>query len=122
MATGTSPFYATAGCDPRTNYELDIRVDNTDEARALEVATRMADIDDYLRTHMRYAQAKYSNNADAHRLPAAVFWQNDMVFLDTRNMHTIRPTWKLDDRNAGPLRVVRAVGPCAYELDLPAKM
>ena len=52
-ATGASPFYATAGRDPRTSYELDIRVDNPEEARALEVAARMADIHDFLRAHMR---------------------------------------------------------------------
>ena len=62
----------------------------------------MADIHDFLRCHMRYAQAKYIENADAHRLPAPVFQPGDMVFLDTRNMRTIRPSRKLDDKNAGP--------------------
>ena len=82
----------------------------------------MADIHDFLSAHMRYAQAKYIDNADAQRLPAPVFRQDDMVFLDTRNMRTIRPMRKLDDRNAGPFRVIRAVRPRAYELDLPAEM
>ena len=113
---------ATAGHDPKTSYELDIRVDNPDEARALEVATQMADIHDFPCAHMRYTQAKYIDNADAHRLPAPIFRQDDMVFLDMRNTCTICPTRKLDDRNAGPFCVVRTVGPRAYELDLPAEM
>ena len=121
-ATGASPFYTTAGCDPKTSYELDFRVDNPEEARALEVAARMADIHDFLCAHLRYAQAKYIDNADAHRLPAPVFREDDMVFLDMRNMRAIRPMRKLDDRNAGPFRIICAVGPRAYELDLPAEM
>jgi len=121
-ATGASPFYATAGCDPKTSYELDIRVDNPDEARVLEVAMHMVDIHDFLRAHMRYAQAKYIENANAHRLPAPVFQPGDMVFLDTRNMHTICLSRKLDDKNASPFRVIHPVGSHAYELDLPAEM
>ena len=117
-----SPFYGTAGCDPKTSYELDIRVDNPEEARALEVAARMADIHNFLRAHMRFAQAKYIDNADAHQLPSLVFRQNDMVFMNMRNMRTIRPTRKLDNWNASPFRIVHAVGPRAYELNLPAEM
>ena len=82
----------------------------------------MVDIHDFLRAHMRYAQAKYIDNTDAHWLPAPVFQQDDMVFLDTRNRRSIRPTRKLDDRNAGLFRVICAVGPRAYELDLPAEI
>ena len=37
-------------------------------------------------------------------------------------MSTSRPSRKLDDKNAGPFRVLRAVGPRAYELELPAEM
>ena len=82
----------------------------------------MADIHDFLRAHMQYAQAKYIDNADTHRLPAPVFRQDDMVCLATCNMRTIRPTRKLDDRNASHIHVIRAVAPRAYELDLPANM
>ena len=82
----------------------------------------MADIHDFLHCHMRYAQAKYIENADAHRLPAPIFQPGDMVFLDTRNMRTIRPSCKLDDKSAGPFRIIRQVGIRAYELDLPAEM
>lgn len=37
-------------------------------------------------------------------------------------MRKIRPLRKLGDKNAGPFHVVRAVGPRAYELDLPAEI
>jgi hypothetical protein len=71
---------------------------------------------------MRYAQARYADAADAHRVPAPAFRPGDLVFLDTRNIRTVRPCRKLDDKNAGPFEVLRAVGTRAYELDLPAEM
>lgn len=37
-------------------------------------------------------------------------------------MCTIRPSRKLDDKNAGPFPVVRPINSRAYELDLPAEM
>ena len=102
-AAGASPFFATAGRDSKIVYN---GVDNPDKAQAREVATRMADIHDFLRSHMRYAQAKYIENADAHQLPVPVFQPGDMFFLDTHNMRTTRPPRKLDDRSAGPFRVL----------------
>lgn len=35
-ATGAMPFFATTGRDPRVGFELDIRVDNPEEAQANE--------------------------------------------------------------------------------------
>ena len=97
-------------------------MDNPEEVHMQEVAVGMADINDFLRAHMQYAQAKYIDNGDVHRLAAPVFQQNDMVFLDIHNMHTIHPMRKLDDRNAGPFCVICVLGPCAYELELHAEM
>jgi transposase InsO family protein len=121
-ATGASPFYATAGQDPRVDFELDLPVDNPEEVRAQEAANRLSDIHEFLRLRMQYTQAKYIDNADAHRLPAPAFEPGDMVFLDTRNIRTIRPSRKLDNKNAGPFRVIRKINPRSYELDLPAEM
>ena len=71
---------------------------------------------------MRFCQAKHTESADAGRLPAPLFHPGDYVFLDTRNMRTIRPCRRLHDKNAGPFRVLRPVGTRAYELDLTATM
>ena len=86
-AASASPF-AAAGRDSKIGFGLDNHVDNPDKAQAREVATWMADIHDFLHSHMRYAQAKYIENADPHQLPVPVFQPRDMFFLDTRNMRT----------------------------------
>ena len=121
-ATDASPFFATAGYNPRISFELDIRTDNPTEVRAQEAATRLSEIHEFLRDHMSYTQARYVENADAHRLPAPAYQPGDLVWLDTRNMRTIRPSRKLDNKNAGPFPVIRQVGTRAYELDLPVDM
>ena len=71
---------------------------------------------------MQYAQARYMENADAHRQPALSFQPGDIVFLDTRNIQTTQPCRKLDNKHAGPFRVIQKVGTRAYELDLPVEM
>ena len=107
---GAPPFFATSSCDPKIGFELDIRVENSDEVQAHELATWMAGIHDFLRSHIRYAQAKYIGNADAHRFSARVFQPGDMTFLEMRNMRTMRPLRKLGDKNSAPppgsLRIV----------------
>ena len=121
-ATGASPFFANYGLNPRIDFNFDIRVDNPLEASAQEAAERLHEIHEYLRTHMLYVQAKYIDNADAHRLPAPAFQPGDLVWLDTRNMRTVRPSRKLDNKNAGPFRITGRVNPRTYELDLPPEM
>ena len=121
-STGVSPFYATASRHPRVDFELDIRVDSPEEAQAQWAAARLADIHDFLRARLLFSQAKQADGADARRLPAPLFHPGDYVFLDTQNMRTVRPCRILDDKNAGPFRVLRPVSPRAYELELPATM
>lgn len=70
---------------------------------------------------MHCAQAKYIDNADAHRLPIPAFQPGDLV-LGSRDMRTIRRSRELDDRNAGLFAVVRQANIRSYELGLPANM
>ena len=116
-ATGASLFFATSDCDPRIGFELDIQVGNPDEAQARG------------RTDGRHPPLPHAVRPDEiHRerrrpsAPCPVFQPGDMVFLDTRNMRTISLSCKLDDKNAGPFRVLCTVGPHAYKLILPAEM
>ncbi|RKF54889.1 hypothetical protein GcM3_206023b [Golovinomyces cichoracearum] len=69
---------------------------------------------------MQQQQAKYSNT---HRSDAPLYKVGDMVYVDTRNWNTDRPTKKLDDKYAGPWKVTRVVpGSRAVEVDLPSEL
>jgi len=117
--TGLSPFYGTYGLDLRTSYELDVRVDNPEEAQAQLVAERLQAIHEVLRTEMAYAQARYQDNADRRRIAAPAYRIGDRVWLDARNIRTHRPCRNLDHRRLGPFAIKRIVSSHAYELELP---
>ncbi|KAI7093065.1 hypothetical protein KC316_g21801, partial [Hortaea werneckii] len=53
---------------------------------------------------------------------AAKFSIGQEVWLDTRNLKTLRPKKKLDWKNVGPFRVTAVHGPYACRLDLPPSM
>ncbi|KAH7460174.1 Transposon Tf2-6 polyprotein [Fusarium oxysporum f. sp. matthiolae] len=68
------------------------------------------------------AQARYENQANRHRRPARHYREGDYVWLDARNIKTLRPQKKLDWKNIGPLKITKVISPYAYRLDLPASM
>jgi hypothetical protein len=82
----------------------------------------MSHVHDVLRSEMKYVQARYTETADRSRTPAPVFKENGLIWLDSRNLRTERPSRKLENKHLGPYRVVRAVGTHAYELDIPDTM
>ena len=46
----------------------------------------------------------------------------DKVWLDRRNIETIRPMKKLDHKKLGPFEVLEQVNPVSYRLKLPLSM
>ncbi|KAF6523243.1 hypothetical protein HZS61_011742, partial [Fusarium oxysporum f. sp. conglutinans] len=54
--------------------------------------------------------------------PGIRYQEGDHVWLDARNIKTLRPQKKLDWKNIGPLKITKVISPYAYRLDLPASM
>jgi hypothetical protein len=71
---------------------------------------------------MKAAQARYEDQANKTRRPARRFTEGQSVWLDARNIKTLRPQKKLDWKNLGPFRIRKVVSPYAYELELPPVM
>ena len=121
-STSASPVFATSGINPHMDFELDICVDNPHDAQALEYVRHLDHIHTHLRIQMLYAQAGYTKNADAYRQPAPSFNFRDIVFLDRRNIQTTRPCRNLNNKHAGPFKVIQSVESRAYGLDFPPQM
>jgi hypothetical protein len=51
-------------------------------------------------------------------MPAPSYLQGDKVWLNARNLHTNRPSHKLNNRRHGPFTVIKEVGKYSYQLDL----
>jgi hypothetical protein len=121
--TGMSPFFANYGFNPRMGFEPTITVKGTPATRDAEkFAQTMNEILEYLRSESIAAQARYETQANRHRRPARQYREGDHVWLDARNIKTLRPQKKLDWKNIGPLKITKVISPYAYRLELPASM
>lgn len=85
-------------------------------------ARRMQMITEFVRTEIVSAQARYEDQANRRRQPARRYHVGQYVWLDARNIKTLRPLKKLDWKNLGPFRIKEIISPHAYKLDLPASM
>ena len=125
--TLASPFLANSGQHPRIGFEPSepLPTDITAQSRnnliaANKFADRMRDLETHLHDEMLIAQAIYESTANANRRPCPRYKVGDMVWLNTRNLQTARPTVKLDDRNIGPYAVSRVFSnPLVIQLELP---
>lgn len=121
--TGMSPFFANYGFHPRMGFEPTITVRGTPATRDAErFAQTMQEILEYLRSESTAAQARYEEQANRHRRPARRYQEGDLVWLDARNIKTLRPQKKLDWKNIGPLKIAKVISPYAYRLELPDSM
>ncbi|KAL9564024.1 hypothetical protein ACKAV7_011798 [Fusarium commune] len=121
--TRMSPFFANYGFNPRMGFKPTITVRGTPATRdAEQFAQTMNEILEYLRSESIAAQARYEDQANRHRRPARRYREGDYVWLDARNIKTLRPQKKLDWKNIGPLKITKVISPYAYWLDLPASM
>ncbi len=122
-STGMSPFFANYGFHPRMGFEPIQPTDTRPAARDAEVfAQKMNDVVDFLKAEMTSAQGRHEEQTNRYRTPARRFREGQLVWLDSRNIRTLRPQKKLDWKNLGPFPIKKVVSSHAYELDLPAAM
>jgi len=116
--TGTSPFFANYGYDPRMDF-LDEQTLLTDDQEARSFVVTMTELNAHLGTEIGYTQERQQENADRHRIPAPSFQIGDKVWLNAKHIRTRRPSRKLDNKRHGPYEVKARVGTNAYRLELP---
>ena len=93
---------------------------NIREVNANAFAMQIEEIQEILQDNMLIAQANYECHTNRHRSPAPQYQIGDLVWLDTRNLFTKRPSRKLENRHAGKYRVKKIVSNHAVELNLPS--
>jgi len=62
----------------------------------------MQEVHEYVRVEMRRSQALQEEGANRGRIPAPNIQVGSKVWLNARNIRTIRPTRKLDWKRFGP--------------------
>ncbi|KAI0994121.1 hypothetical protein K3495_g14062 [Podosphaera aphanis] len=125
-----TPFFADTGFHPRTGFEPQkIQVENIGNKSSPEIrntddiAKRMDDIIENLKINATWMQESQMRHANKHRSDAPLFKIGDLVYVDTRNWRTERSAKKLDDKYAGPWKVMRVIpGSKAIKVDLPESL
>lgn len=82
----------------------------------------MQQIFEHLRAEMTRAQAVYEETANRRRTNTPNFQIGDLVFLDSKNISTRRPSRKLEHKKLGPFKIIEKMSTHAYRLELPQTM
>lgn len=114
-----SPFYALMGINPSFDPCLEPRPE--DAPAAIERAQELQELRGELAVNLETARTSQASYYDQHRKPKE-YQVGDLVWINAKNIRTSRPSRKLDFKQLGPYKVVEAVGPAAYRLELPSNL
>jgi len=87
-----------------------------------EFTNRMKDTLEEAKLALAKAKDDMARYYKGRRSPAPTFSPGDMVYLDSEDIQTTRPSKKLSHRRLGPYPVERRIGRYAYRLFLPPPM
>ncbi|KAL5524985.1 hypothetical protein ACEPAF_8854 [Sanghuangporus sanghuang] len=86
---------------------------------AEEFAKHVKEVHELTQGNLTQANEDMKCFYDRHAGQSITYEAGQKVFLDGRNIKTIRPTKKMDDKWFGPFEVVEKVGASTYRLKLP---
>ncbi|OWT42480.1 hypothetical protein VFPPC_18451 [Pochonia chlamydosporia 170] len=119
-STGISPFFMTHGytVDPIQTDEP-LRDGNKSPVEKGEgIVKKLQEAWEYAQAAMAHAQEVQQQYATQRRQPASRLKVGDKVWLNLRNIKTVRPSKKLDWKHA-KYTVLGEISPLAYRLDMP---
>lgn len=118
-STGYTPFFMLYGRHPFTGVET--HVDSPNESATL-FAERMKLIQEEASATLARAQEIMKERYDLHKRPSRTYQIGDWVYVSSKDIDSIRPQKKLDDKRYGPFRILDKIGVSAYKLKLPPSM
>lgn len=120
-ATGLCPIEAYTSYAPRRSLDEDTpssMLTGPDVPKAQALVRRMRALHKRLIDALNDANERYAAVYNRKRRDRR-FEVGDWVWLNTKNLRTLRPSKKLDDRFAGPYQIERVINPLAYRLKIP---
>ena len=117
-----TPCRAIYGIDPRyiVNPKPDTKIPTLVVIQ--EYAHNLVELDAYLYSKLKWAQATHSDQADNNRILVPRLKVGDQVWLLRKNLKTTGPSAKLDYKRLGKFKIIKKVSSHAYKLELPASM
>ena len=115
-STKLTPFYVNHGYHPRFEYlapsaEMVPKVEDR--------LTQLLVVREQLRETLSKALEDQAQYANEHRQDVPKLDIDDLVYLDARNITSLRPSKKLDYKKLGPFKVSKIINPVTFQLDLP---
>ena len=117
-STGLTPFVAYTGRDPRGHGNVK-EVQSGDAPAAFDVVSYIIELQALMRTKLEQVR-RYQSKQYNRRRKELVLKVGDEVFLNTKNIKTLRPKKKLDKKFVGPLKITEVINRNAYRLELPS--
>jgi len=123
-----TPFFADHGYHPLAPSDFLLTSTSHNPAASAEILA-LANVHSSIHKSIIHAQELQKEYYDRkHRAPVKIdkngeevdlFNIGDLVWLNSRNIATSRPSFKLDARNLGPFPILRKLSPVTYVIDLP---
>jgi hypothetical protein len=120
VSTQHSPFLLDTGCHPCMGFKPNEAPSHMETVN--EFQDRMASTLEEAKSALAKAKNDMAQYYNRRCTPALVYKIGDMVYLDSRDIRTTRPSQKLAHRYLRPYKVEKCVGTHAYRLKLPAAM
>ncbi|KAK4684314.1 putative transposase, partial [Tremellales sp. Uapishka_1] len=118
--TTISPFMANKGFDPACAFNIPATASNNAEAD--QYAIDLSQLHQWLRDTITTSVEQSTRHANKERTEPPDYKVGDKVWLNARNVKTIRPAKKLDHKFLGPFEIIKQVSTHAYKLKLPTSM
>jgi hypothetical protein len=119
-ATQHTLFVLDTGWHPHMGFEPN--AEPSPKETANEFVDQMKSTLDEARAALQKSKDDMARYYNWHQEPTPIFELGKKVYLDSSDINTTRPSWKLSHRFLGPYPVVRAVGKNTYRLRLPYSM
>ena len=118
-----SPFFANYGFHPHSLAESRPTSPSPSHAAPTtkEFTSYLHSIHERLVQNVKHAPELQAKYYDAKH-KSIVLQLTDLVWLNSSNISTTRPSKKLDWKHLGPFKVVKCISLQAYKLALPASM
>ena len=115
-ATGYSPFFINHGAHPYKGVEPHRKshVSSVDE-----FVDKMKLVREEAEAALKNSTTMMKKYYDQKRGKSLDYKEGDSVWLEGKNIKTLRPMQKLGDKRYGPFKILKKVGATSFKLDLP---
>jgi transposase InsO family protein len=117
-ATGLTPFQANTGRHPAGPKHPEMAQKGPQAAEAMDITGAMVQIHRLMKQKLEEVR-QYQADYHSEGRKETVYEEGQQVLLSAKNIRTVRPKKKLENKYIGPYTVLKRIGQVSYKLDIP---